>query len=391
MNQKPNHKQQTLNAKPERSELQNLNAKPERSAVGRRTFIKRSGLFLAATTLPSYDLWLPRSNRKIGVALVGLGNYSTNQLAPALLETSHCELRGIVTGSPEKIPVWKEKYGIKDKNVYNYENMHTIADNEDIDVVYIVLPVSMHAEYSIIGANAGIHVWCEKPMAKTAAECRDIIEACNKNNVKLSIGYRMQHEKNTQTIIKWAETKPYGPIENLTAEAGYNGRTMTPWKLKKEMGGGAMYDMGVYPLNAARYSTGMEPVSVSATHTTNRPEMFDEVDETTIFDLEFPDGITASCRTSFGETINNLEINCRDGWYYLRPFQSYTGVKGKTSDGKILEPFGKNQQAVQMDNDAMAILMNEPVLVPGEDGLRDIEILEKIYESAANGGRRVSL
>lgn len=379
MNQKFNHKQQAPNAK------------PKRSTVGRRTFIKRSGLFLAATTLPSYGLWLPGEDRKLGVALVGLGNYSTNQLAPALQETSHCELRGIVTGSPEKIPRWKEKYGIKDKNVYNYENMHTIANNDDIDVIYIVLPVSMHAEYSIIAANAGKHVWCEKPMAKTAAECRDIIEACNKNNVKLSIGYRMQHEKNTQTIMKWAETKPYGSIENLTAEAGYNGATITPWKLEKEMGGGAMYDMGVYPLNAARYSTGMEPVAVSATHTTNRPEMFDEVDETTIFDLEFPEGITASCRTSFGESMNNLEINCSNGWYYLRPFQSYSGVKGKTSDGKILEPFGKNQQAVQMDDDALAIINNKPVMVPGEDGLRDIVILEKIYESAANGGRRITL
>lgn len=346
---------------------------------------------MAASALPfNYSMFL-KPVRKLGVALVGLGNYSTGQLGPALLETKYCELKGIVTGSPEKIPLWQKKYGIKDANVYNYRNMHTIANNDEIDVVYIVLPVSMHAEFSIKAANAGKHVWCEKPMAKTAAECREIIRACEKNKVKLSIGYRMQHETNTQTIMRWAVDKPFGKILHLEAAAGFHGRNIIPWKLKKEMGGGAMYDMGVYPLNAARYATGMEPVSVCATHTTTRPEMFREVDETTIFDLEFPDGLIAKCRTSFGENINNLEITCEKGGYYLRPFQSYSGVKGQASDGTILPPFGKNQQAVQMDNDALAILNNEPVLVPGEDGLRDIVILEKIYESAANDGKLIQL
>ncbi len=357
----------------------------------RRTFIKKSGLFLAAASIPPYGFLLPKGNRKLGVALVGLGNYSSTQLAPAMLKTKHCELRGIVTGSPEKIPVWQKKYGIKDSNIYNYENMDSIANNPEIDVIYIVLPTGLHAQYAIKAANTGKHVWCEKPMARTAEECRQIIQACDQNNVKLSIGYRMQHEDNTQAIMKWAKTKPFGTIKYLKAEAGYYGNPMNPWKLKKKMGGGAMYDMGVYPLNAARYSTGLEPIAVSATHTTNRPELFTEVDETTIFQLEFPEGIVANCKTSFGESLNNLEINCRNGWYYLRPFQSYSGVKGKASDGTVLKPFGKNQQAVQMDDDAMAIINDTPVLVPGTEGLKDIVILEKIYESAATGGKRISL
>ena len=356
----------------------------------RRTFVKKSGLLLTAFSLPIPGILLPKNKKKLGVALVGLGYYSTNLLAPALQKTEHCELRGIVTGSPHKIPQWQRKYGIKDSNVYNYENMHSIASNDDIDVIYIVLPNSMHTKYSIIAANAGKHVWCEKPMAPTAEECRQIIEACNKNKVKLSIGYRMQHEKNTQTLMKWAETKPFGDIQKLDSAAGFYG-TDLGWRLEEEMGGGAMYDMGVYCLNAARYSTGMEPESVSARHTTNRPELFDEVDETTIFTLNFPNGITANCRTSFGESRNNLEINCENGWYYLRPFQAYSGVKGKASDGTVLEPFGKNQQAVQMDDDALAIINNEPVLVPGEEGLRDIKIVEKIYSSASQDGKTLSL
>lgn len=358
--------------------------------ANRRNFIKRSGLVLAATALPFPGLLFNGGKKKLGVALVGLGSYSTHQLAPALQQTEYCELRGIVTGSPHKIPQWQEKYNIPDANVYNYENMHEIANNDDINVIYIVLPNSMHAKYSIISANSGKHVWCEKPMAMNAEECRQMIAACEKNQVKLAIGYRLQHEKNNQIMMKWAETKPYGPIQELNAAAGFYSSN-PGWRAEKEMGGGAMYDMGVYPLNTSRYTTGKEPIAVSAKSFTTRNQLFKEVDETMHFTLEFPDGITAQCRTSFGEGMNNLEVTCRDGSYYLRPFQSYSGVKGGTSDGKILEPMRKNQQAVQMDDDALAILNNKPLIVPGEEGLKDIIVLEKIYESAAGGGTRLTI
>lgn len=345
---------------------------------------------MAAVALPFPGFLLKKPKKKLGVALVGLGSYSTYQLAPALQQTEFCELRGIVTGSPEKIPKWQKKYGIKDRNVYNYENMSQLTDNEEIDVVYIVLPNSMHARYSIIAANAGKHVWCEKPMAMNAEECRQMISACKKNNVKLAIGYRLQHEPNNQKMMEWARTKPFGEIKDLKAAAGFYGSSFD-WRLEKEMGGGAMYDMGVYSLNAARYATGMEPIAVSATHKTNRPQMFDEVDEFTYFTLEFPGGLKADCATSFGENMNSLEVNCSNGSYYLKPFQSYSGVKGKASNGMVLESFEKDQQAVQMDDDALSIIHNESMIAPGEEGLKDIIILEKVYESAAKGGKRLLL
>lgn len=333
-----------------------------------------------------------QNDRSIGVALVGLGNYSTGQLGPAFTHTRHCHLAGIVTGSPEKIPVWQEKYGIPDGNVYNYENMHQIANNDSIDVVYIVLPNSMHAEYAIKGAEAGKHVWCEKPMAVYPEECEAMIEACKKNKRQLAIGYRMQHEPNTQTIIKYASEKPYGKIDKIIAEAGFRGfRDKSLWRTHKDMGGGALYDMGVYSLNGARYSTGEEPVSVTAYHEVERPEIFDEVDETTYFTLEFPSGAIAECRTSFGNNWNLLRIECEDGWYQLQPFQSYTGVKGETSDGKMLDQTIVNEQAKQMDDDALSIINNTPALVPGEEGLRDVRIVRAIYESAANSSKKIEL
>ncbi len=354
--------------------------------VSRREFLA-TGASLTVGTSVFPSIILPRQKRKLGVALVGLGYYSRDLLAPALQLTEHCYLAGVVTGSPEKIAPWQEKYGFPDKNVYNYETMPDVANNPDIDVIYIVLPPSLHMEYSVIAARAGKHVWCEKPMAVTASECQTMIDACNKNKVKLSIGYRMQHEPNTQTIIKWAETKPYGSINLVEAAAGYREGRTDHWKLVKAMGGGAMYDMGVYSLNAARYSTGLEPVAVTARMETSRPEMFSEVDETMHFNLEFPEGVKADCITSFGQSLNRLHVDCQNGWYELQPFQAYSGIQGTTSDGKNLDKSVPNQQAKQMDDDSLAIINKTPVLVPGEEGMRDIRIVEAIYKSAESGSR----
>ena len=351
----------------------------------RRVFLKKAGAISLASAFPG--ILIPKKKNSIGIALVGLGYYSTDLLAPAFNFTKHCHLAGIVTGTPEKIPVWQEKYGIKGSNVYNYENMHQVADNDEIDVLYIVLPNSLHREYSMIAAQAGKHVFCEKPMAVTEKECLDMITACRKNKVKLTIGYRMQHEPNTQILMRYAKIKPYGSIEEVTAEAGFHERRTGHWRLKKSMGGGVMYDMGVYSLNATRYTTGEEPEAVTASHTTTRPEMFDEVDETTHFTLEFSGGAVARCKTSFGMSLNSLRVNCEKGWYELQPFQSYSGIQGKTSDGIVLNAEVDNQQARQMDNDSLAIIENTNVLVPGEEGLKDVRIVEAVYRSAALGER----
>jgi glucose-fructose oxidoreductase len=348
----------------------------------RRKFIARSFAGFSTLALSASMVGATTfQRRKLGVALVGLGYYSTDLLAPALQLTEHCYLAGIVTGSPSKAEQWQKKYNIPDKNVYNYENIGQVANNPDIDVIYIVLPPSMHAEYVIKAANAGKHVWCEKPMAMTVRECQDMIDACNKNKVKLSIGYRMHHEPNTQKIMGFAKELPYGKIQNVTAEAGYVDPRKDHWKQKKSLGGGAMYDMGVYPLNAVRYATGLEPVAVTAKASTTRPEIYTEVEETMEFTLEFPGGITASCVTSFGKNMNSLQVNCANGWYKLEPFQAYNGIKGVTSDGKQLNATIPNQQARQMDDDALAIMNGKPMLVPGEEGLKDIRVVEAIYKS----------
>lgn len=361
--------------------------------ITRKAFLKKSLAIGAGLTL-SGDLFssiiVPQKKEKLGVALVGLGYYSTDLLAPALRLTKHCELKGIVSGTPSKIEQWKKQHSLIDKNIYNYQTYDQIADNPDIDVVYVVLPPSMHAEYVIRAANAGKHVWCEKPMAVTASECQQMIDACKKNKVKLSIGYRMHHEANTQKIIQFRKELKYGKVIEVNAAAGYvDGRT-NHWKQIKKMGGGSMYDMGVYPLNAIRYCTGEEPIAVTAKQSTTRPEIYKEVDETMEFDLEFPGGAKGHGKTSFGMGMNDLAVRCAKGGWTLSPFQSYSGVQGETSDGIKLSASTTNQQARQMDDDALSIKNNSGVLVPGEEGLKDIRVVEAIYRSVKEG-RRVEI
>jgi glucose-fructose oxidoreductase len=360
----------------------------------RRKFLSQSIASLGAMAMTSSafaSIIIPQKKTKLGVALVGLGYYSTDLLAPALQLTQHCSLQGIVTGTPSKAETWKKQFNLKDKNIYNYDNFDSIANNDDIDVIYIVLPPSMHAEYSIRAAKAGKHVWCEKPMAMTVRECQQMIDAAKSNKVKLSIGYRMHHEPNTKAIIQFRKDEIYGKVKTASAQAGYFDPRTDHWKQKKSLGGGVMYDMGVYPLNAVRYSTGLEPIAVRAKASTERPQIYTEVEETMEFDLKFPGGVSANCLASFGKSLNELRVTCEKGWYELSPFQSYSGIKGRASDGKLLNATIPNQQARQMDDDALSIINNSKTLVPGEEGLKDIRVVEAIYKSVAQSGKEISI
>lgn len=332
----------------------------------------------------------PKQKRGLGVALVGLGYYSTDLLAPALQITKNCYLAGIVTGTPSKAEAWKKKYNIPDKNVYNYSNFDEIAGNKDIDVVYVVLPPSMHREYVVRAAAAGKHVWCEKPMAPSVKDCQEMIDACRKAKRSLAIGYRLQHEPTTQAYRQIVKSQQLGKIQKVSCGAGYTENRTDHWKQKKEMGGGVLGDMGVYAIQGARFGAGTEPVAVvKAKAYTNRPEIYknglDEIVEAT---LEFPGGVMADIKASYAENINFLNINCQKGDINVSPYQPYAGVRAKSSSGEIYHEYEIPwQQAKQMDDDAMSIVQNKPVLVPGEEGLRDIRILEAIYKSAATAQR----
>lgn len=370
------------------------------ASSSRRQFLKRfslgvGGAALATSTGPWVARSTPASNQSLGVALVGLGNYATGQLAPALQETEHCHLAGIVTGTPSKAEDWQQKYDIPDANIYDYETYDQIADNDDIDIIYVVLPNGMHAEYSIRAAEAGKHVICEKPMANTVEECRAMIEACEKADRKLSIGYRLHFAPHHQRVMELGQDEVYGSVSLIQAGFGFRIDDPSPphlqWRLDKELaGGGALMDVGIYAIQAARYTTGEEPIGVTAQEYKTRHDVFDEVDETILFQLEFPDGTVADGSTSYNGSFNRLFATAENGWFEVEPAYGYGGLQGRTHEGPMDLP-NVNQQARQMDDFARCILEDRPSRVSGEEGLRDMIVIEAIYESIANGGTRVEI
>ncbi|RRB04935.1 Gfo/Idh/MocA family protein [Larkinella rosea] len=330
------------------------------------------------------------TGRKLGIALVGLGKYSEGQLAPALQETRLCRLAGIVTGSPEKADKWKKKYDIPDKNVYTYQTFDQIADNPDIDIVYVVLPNSLHAEYVIRAAKAGKHVITEKPMATSVADARKMIDACAKAGVAFSVGYRLHFEPHNREMMRLGQQKIYGPVKKIYAQNGQKEGYDTPWRLDKKLaGGGPLPDVGIYCLQGAIYTKGAVPIAVTAKyHPKTDLKKFKEVEEGMDFELFFDDGTVAECKTSYNDTYNQLRGEADRGWFELSPAYAYDGLKGQTSQGKMdLENL--NQQARQMDAFADCILNKKPTTVPGEMGLRDVQLLEAIYR-AADTGQKVS-
>jgi predicted dehydrogenase len=325
---------------------------------------------------------------KLGVALVGLGSYATGQLAPALQETENSYLAGIVTGTPSKAATWKEKYGIPDKNIYNYDNYDSIKDNPDIDIIYVVLPNSMHAEYSIRAAKAGKHVICEKPMAITVEDCDKMINACKKAGKMLSIGYRLHFDPYHLDMVKMGTQKMYGEIKKIKAGFSFTAQKGI-WRLDKKLaGGGPLMDLGIYCLQGVCYTTGMEPVAVAAqSPPVLDKEKFIDVEETLSFQMEMPNGLIAECRTSYSESANLLRAEAENGWFELQPSFNYSGLKGNTSDGKVIEYPKLSQQAKQLDGIAQSIKNNKPSIVPGEMGRRDMKIITAIYEAMRTGNR----
>ncbi|WP_282086300.1 Gfo/Idh/MocA family protein [Aquimarina algiphila] len=365
--------------------------------MNRRPFIKKllatSGATLLASNISMlYSCVASENNKKLGIALVGLGYYSKNQLAPSLLETKHCYLSAIVTGTKEKEAVWAEKYNIKKENIYNYQNFDDIINNDDIDIVYIVLPNSMHAEYTLRAAKAGKHVICEKPMATSAADCRKMIAACNAANVILSIGYRLHFDPLNGYMMELGQNKIFGDL-NIESGFGFSLKDPSKWRLQKSLsGGGPLMDLGIYALQAAIYMFGELPLSLWAKDTTIDKDFFHEkdIEGSLEWEMTFPSG-KALCKTTYEEGLYNYIIaNTQKGELKLAPSFLYDGLKGQTPEGKI-NIKDVNQQALQMDAFALNIIDDTKSSVPGEMGLRDLYLIEKIYESASNNSKPMEL
>jgi predicted dehydrogenase len=356
----------------------------------RREFIKQGSIAIAAAPLLGASVLRAQTGaagRKIGFALCGLGNLSTHQLAPALQKTQYCRLTGIVTGHPYKAEQWKAQYNIPDKNVYNYDTMEDMANNPDIDVVYVVTPNGLHAEHTIKAARAGKHVLSEKPMEVSVEKCQQMIDECRKAGKQLAIGYRLHFEPSNLECIRLVREKVFGDLKMI--EAGFGGKFGNPnvWRFNKKLaGGGCLMDMGIYALQATRYLSGEEPVEVSGITTVTNPDWFKEIEESIVWDMKFPSGAVARCASTYKFSgMQRFTAFADDGWFELNPAFNYSGIRGIRSDGQTIEYPQIDQFTAEMDDFAQCILENRPTRVPGEEGLRDVKIMEAIYESAQTG------
>jgi predicted dehydrogenase len=373
--------------------------------ISRRSFVNKFGLGVGAsiviTSLPSFitqEKWQkPYTGKKLNIALCGLGNYAA-MLASGIEASEYCNLAGIVTGTPEKAIKWKAKYNIPDKNIYNYQNFDEIINNAAIDLVYVVLPNGLHKEFVIRSAKAGKNVITEKPMSISVADCEEMIKACDENNVQLAVGYRLHYEPTHLEIKRLGQEKVFGQVRFIEASLGYKtydtlDKTtivdkQNDWRLNKKLsGGGPLMDLGIYCIQASRYVLGEEPIAVTAQFgTINNKDRFSETEETISWQMEFPSGAIANCNTSCGFNIDRFYAAADEGSFELSPALSYGPFVGKTSEKELKFP-EINQQKTQLDEICKLLLENKklPNHITGEEGLKDVRIINAIYKSAKTG------
>ena len=362
----------------------------------RRSFLEKFSVGAAALALGARGR-AAEEPRKLGVVLCGLGGYATGQLAPALQQTKHCKLVGVVTGSPEKGRQWAQKFGFPEKNIYSYQTMARMADNPEIDIVYVVTPNALHPEHAIAAAWAGKHVISEKPMANNVADCNAMITACRVNKVKLSIGSRLQFEPHFDELKRLAREKDFGPFMKMSGGLGFK-MTRPQWRAEKKLaGGGPLMDLGIYAVQAACMAAGVGHDGTSAIAITarerpkERPEFFRDVEETLDWNMEFANGAKGEFVTSYNGGIDKFRAEGEKGFIEFGPAFQYGGLKVTTSKGPLEPAVPPTQQAGQMDAFAQCVRDDKPSTVPGELGRRDMVIIEAIYASAAQNGKRIEI
>ena len=345
-----------------------------------------AGVFLkdaaAAQTVPDPP------GKKLGWAIVGLGSLAINEILPAFARCEKSKVTALVSGHPDKANKLALRYGVNPKNIYNYQNYDSIKDNPDVDIIYIVLPNGMHAEYTVRGLQASKHVLTEKPMANTSEECQQMIDAGKKADRKLMVAYRCRYEPYNQEAIRLAHSKELGALKVITADNGWNARDPNMWRLNKKMaGGGCMMDIGIYALQSARYISGEEPSEISAmSYSTPGDPRFKEVEESINFQLRFPSGVLANCTSSYGyASQSHTRVICTDGWYEMDPATIYRGLRltvHRRNRSEEVDLPAKDHFALEMDHMSDCVIQNKEPLTPGEEGLRDMKLITAIYEAA---------
>ncbi len=336
-------------------------------------------------------------SQRIGFAVVGLGRLTLGEILPAMGKSRYCKPVALVSGDRDKARKVAAQYGIPDSGLYDYTTYDQLAQNPAVQVIYIVLPNSMHAEFTLRGAKAGKHILCEKPMATSTRDCQRMIDACNAAGVKLMIAYRSQYEPYDRALIKMIRAGKLGKLKQFVSTNSQNQGDPNQWRQKRALaGGGSMPDVGVYCLNAARFLSDEEPNEVQAAiYQPKDDPRFTEVEASCQVIARFPSGFTATFNSAYNAHKSQfLRVEGADAWAELNPAFAYHGIKMKYSlynqdlkqeiahEPQLEE---KDQFAAEMDHFALCVQNNLKPHTPGEEGLQDQRITDAIYESARTG------
>ena len=360
----------------------------------RREFSRLGALGLAAQMLPNKPAQAQSGGRKIGYCVIGIGRIADHFLQ-GVLESSNSKITGFVSGHRDKAERFAAQYGVPKSSIYSYEDMDRMRDNKEIDAVYVALPNSMHAEYTIRSAKAGKHVLCEKPMSTTVSDAEAMIASCKAANVKLMIAYRLHYEPLTLKTIQMIRDGALGEVQTINGAFGFN-IAQGEWRTtKKYGGGGSLFDVGIYVLNACRYLTGEEPVKFAGvTSTLDHDGRFNEVDENVSWTMKFPSGILATGSSTYGTAMPGyFKVFGTKGWLGMDPAYNYDGLRLRasyfTAKGSPRVEIDESnperdpkQFAREADHLAECILNNQTPKTPGEEGLRDMQYIQAIYRSA---------
>jgi predicted dehydrogenase len=324
-----------------------------------------------------------KSYRKLGVAIAGVGGVVTRDVIPAVRRSKNCRLAGFVSSGTEKLRSLGKQFDVPESGQYTYEQFDRIADNPDIDIVYIALPNALHAEYTVRAAQAGKHVLCEKPMAVTVEQCEQMIEACGRARRALAVAYRLHYSPHHQQLIRSVRENELGNLQIMRADIGYPMRGDGGWRLKRDLaGGGVLLEQGVYPVYSARTLMGAEPVEVLGYESRSDQKRFSEVEETVSWSMRFANGAVAHCAASYTVPANRVWAGGSAGWFALDDAYSLDDIAASTQKGGVR--IGQVDQFVlQLDN--LSRLIQDGAApgagISGMDGLRDVRIISAIYES----------
>jgi len=359
--------------------------------MNRRDFTKLTTLAAASLQLP-HGFAQNSSQKPVGYAVVGIGGIST-AFMEACANSPTVKIAALVTGHPETKGVqFSEMYGVPKSSIYTYETFDKLRENKDVEALYIGLPNNMHCEYTVRGAQAGKHVLCEKPMAISSAECRTMVDACRKANVKLMIAYRMQYDPVWQQAYDIVRSGALGKIQSFRGSF-LASQTVGAWRLtRKYGGGGSLMDVGIYPLNGIRFLAQEEPeefTAVLATRDKDDPR-FAEVEQSVEWTMKFPSGIIASCGSSYGQFgPQTLSVHGDAGYLALNPPFGGGGIHLTGSAGSQkydVTGTGKGhfQLALEGEHMAACIRNNTQPKSPGEEGLKDLVAIERIYKAGGS-------